>query len=112
MKNYKGPPNPLKIALPYDRTAGQGVLLGNLFGVCRTSGVSGDKVAIDIEGIFNVTKLSTDNVATVGVKLYWDDTNKRLTSTAGSNKFVGVSYATADGSTATIDIAVRGISPT
>ena len=79
----------VEITAPYARSAGQGVLVGSLFVICTTDAASGEVVAIRTSGAFSVTANTTDTT-TVGALLYWDDTNKRLTTTVGTNKLVGV----------------------
>lgn len=84
--------NPLSLSLSSSGAAGTGVLVGSLFVIAADAwdaAVSTDPTACYTMGEFLVTKLSTDN-PTVGAKLYWDDTNKRLTTTASGNTLVGV----------------------
>jgi predicted RecA/RadA family phage recombinase len=49
-------------------------------------------VEIKTTGVFDLVALSTDTPS-VGTKAYWDDTNKRLTTTVGSNVLVGAFVA-------------------
>lgn len=82
----------IEVTAPYARSAGQGVLVGSLFGICTTDAAISETVAIKTGGVYSVTILGTD-VVTAGALLYWDDTNKRLTITASTNKLVGVAVA-------------------
>lgn len=59
-----------------------------------------------IEGVFTVPKLSTDVVA-IGVALYWDNTNKRLTTTASGNTLAGKAVAAAGSGVATVKIKLN-----
>lgn len=83
------PGDRLQLTAPYARSAGQGALIGSIFGVAVSDVASGAEGVFAVEGVFDITKLSTDTPAQ-GAKLYWDDTNKRLTTTSMSNTLVGV----------------------
>lgn len=97
MKNYIQPGRTVTVAAPSGGVvSGQPVLIGSLFGVCATTQAETLDVEIDTEGVFELTKLTTD-VVTVGAKLYWDSANSRLTITpgTGSKPLVGVAAAAA-----------------
>jgi predicted RecA/RadA family phage recombinase len=70
-------------------TAGVGVLQGQLWGVAETTTTAGQRVAIRVRGVVRIKKLSTA-VTTVGIPLYWDDTNKQVNVTATSQHKVGL----------------------
>lgn len=110
MKNFIQTGENVTFAAPYTRLAGEAALLTALFGVAIsdvTSGASGEFVT---RGVFDLTCLSTD-VPAVGAKLYWDDTNKRLTTTSAGNTYVGVCMkAKANGET-TARIRLNGLVP-
>lgn len=53
----------------------------------RSSTVVGEKVAHRFEGVFEIAKTTSEAWA-VGDPLYWDNTTKKLTTTAGSLKLV------------------------
>jgi predicted RecA/RadA family phage recombinase len=81
MINYIQPGNAITAAAPYQRNTGQGTLLGgNLFGVAVDTVASGATGVFWTEGVFELTKLSgTAESFTLGKRVFWDDTNKRLT---------------------------------
>jgi predicted RecA/RadA family phage recombinase len=95
-------------AAPYARTSGQGVLMGSLFGICTSDAAAGASVEVVNEGICDVTALTTD-VGTVGTKMYWDDTNKRLTVTAAGSVLVGVLVAAKAGTDTTARVYLDGV---
>lgn len=75
--------------------AGQGMQVGAfLFGIAQTAGAQNARVAVDFEGIYRVTK-EAPLVIAQGAKLWWDNTNRRLTTTATSNISVGVAVEAA-----------------
>lgn len=106
--NFKQEGDVLDLAMPYDRTSGQGVLVGKIFGVVLVTALSGVVAAVKTSGVFNVTKLTSDTV-TVGALLYWDNTNKRLTTTSTSNQLVGCAAAAASSSDTTVDIWIHQV---
>jgi len=89
-----------------DVAAGDVILQGNLFGIALTAIPSGRLGSLAISGIFRITKLSTDNV-TVGAVLYWDNTNKRVTLTAGGNTRIGLAVAASPSGQATADVLIN-----
>lgn len=86
--NQKRSGDVLTLALPYDRAAGEAFKVGSILAVAAVTGTTGDVVAAHRVGEWAITALSTDQAA-VGAKLYWDDTNKRLTTTSSTHKKVG-----------------------
>lgn len=86
--------NVVEITLPYARSGGQGVLVGELFGVCVVDGASGDVINIDREGVYGlVAATGSGTDATQGAAAYWDDANKRITPQASTHVKVGVFLA-------------------
>lgn len=80
----------VEVTLPYARKGGEGVRVGDLFGVCVIDGAQGDVINIDTEGVYGLiaaTGSGTDAVQ--GADMYWDDTNKRLTPQASTHLKVG-----------------------
>jgi predicted RecA/RadA family phage recombinase len=94
VKNYIQEGEYIEVALPYARLSGEGVLLGNIFGVCVVDGASGESINIHTEGVYDLTAAtgaSTD--AVVGAKAYWDNSAKKITPVSTSNSYVGVFLA-------------------
>ena len=52
-------------------TAGDVVLMGHTVGIALTSGVSGDTIAVGVDGVFEVPK-TTGSAWVQGNKLLWD----------------------------------------
>ena len=91
MRNFIQPGNSLAIAVPYASgvTAGQGVLVGALFGVAATDGALNATVEAQTQGVFDITKQPSLAI-TAGARVFWDDTNRRITTTATGNFQVGI----------------------
>lgn len=94
MKNFIQDGDRVTVAAPYDRTAGQGAQVGQIFGVCVNDALSGADVVIVRKGVFDLTKVGSQAWA-VGDLVYWDNSNKRCTKTATGLMLIGVAVAAA-----------------
>jgi predicted RecA/RadA family phage recombinase len=99
MKNYVEKGCSLVLPAPYDRTAGQGALIGSLFGVAAVDVLSGVSASFQTRGVFDMSKAT--GAMAVGVKVYWDDTAKNVTTTSTSNTLIGVTTQAAASGDAT-----------
>lgn len=106
MKNYIKEGRRITITAGADITSGSGVLVGVRLGVACTDIANGTTGELAMEGVFNLPKLGTDVVAQ-GALLYWDNTNKRLTTTASGNTQAGFAFAAAGNGVTTVDIAIN-----
>jgi predicted RecA/RadA family phage recombinase len=84
----------LDLPLPYDRTAGQGFLVGNIFAVAKVTALSGTVVPAVIEGVIRIDKTAAQTFA-IGALVYWDDTAKSVTSVSTGNRRIGACVTTA-----------------
>jgi predicted RecA/RadA family phage recombinase len=91
MRNFVQPGDSLAIAVPYAAgvTAGQGVLVGALFGVAAVDGAQNAIIEAQTQGVFDITKEPALAI-TAGARVFWDNTNRRITTTATSNFQVGI----------------------
>lgn len=89
MKNFIAVGDVLTIVAPAAITSGQGVLVGALFGVAVRDAASGAEAELNLTGVFDLPKVGSQ-AWTVGQRIYWDDTAKRLTNVVGTNTLVGV----------------------
>ncbi|MCB2111655.1 MAG: DUF2190 family protein [Rhodobacteraceae bacterium] len=110
MKTYHQPGNSIAVTAPADVSSGDGVLVGNLFGVAGHDALTGASVEIHRTGVFTMPKLEAQAWAP-GDKVYWDSTNGWLTTVATGNKLVGAALQTAANPSTTgvalLDGAVR-----
>jgi predicted RecA/RadA family phage recombinase len=111
MKNFIQDGNVLTLTAPYDRTAGQGALVGSLFGIAATDVLSGAVGEFAVVGVFSHAKTASQ-AWTAGAKIYWDNTNKVMTNVATSNTHVGHAVeAVAGGASDTIGkVRLHGVS--
>lgn len=93
-KNFIQDGDVLTVTAPYAVSSGGGMLVGALFCVALVALASGASGSAATEGIWQLTKNSAE-AWTVGQKVYWDDTNKRVTTTASGNTLIGVATAVA-----------------
>lgn len=100
MKNFVQSGETLTVVAPYALASGDGCLVGSLFGVATSAAASSASVEIKTEGVFDLTTLGTDTPSQ-GTKAYWDNTNKRVTTTLTSNTLIGV-FAEAKASGVTV----------
>jgi predicted RecA/RadA family phage recombinase len=99
MVNFVQTGDTIAITAPYTVTSGGGVQIGGLFGVATDDITSGAAGQIKMSGVFDIVKASGAWV--VGDNIYWDNTNKFVTTTAAANKRVGVAVAAAGSGDAT-----------
>ena len=67
-----------------------------MFGVATNDAALATDVALDLTGVFELTKIGSQ-AWTVGALVYWDDTNKRCTTVATANLLIGVAVAAVAG---------------
>lgn len=89
MKNYVDSGDTVTVTAPAAVASGAGVLIGSLFGVAQGAAANGASLVIVTKGVFNLTKVGSQ-AWTVGVKVYWDNTNKRCTTVSTDNTLIGV----------------------
>ena len=86
--------------------SGQVVLMGARIGVALKAIANDETGPMQVTGVFNIAKLSTNNMAQ-GALLYWDNTNSRLTTTASGNTLAGFAAAAAAATTTSVNIKIN-----
>ena len=91
MKNYvKGHGE-----LTYKNTTGSAIVSGDVVPLTNRISIANGDIANDETGMvwtigqFSLKKKTSDVIAQ-DAKVYWDTTNKEITTTVGSNKFAGL----------------------
>jgi predicted RecA/RadA family phage recombinase len=79
----------LTLPAPYNVASGGGALIGSIFGVASTTQLSGEDTVFVTEGEYTFPKPGSQ-AWTLGVKVYWDNTAKNVTTTSASNTLIGV----------------------
>ncbi len=107
-RTHVQPGNVIDVPLTASYAAGELILVGTIVGVCLASGGNGDTISVAIDEVFNVAKLSTDNM-TIGAQVYLDADDKRVTLAAasGANLPAGRVTKAAGASTTTVNVKLN-----
>ena len=77
-----------------DISSGDGVVASSQFGVAITDIADTKTGSVAIVGVYKLAKINTEAFAQ-GEKVYWNSTNKQLTTTATGNKVAGHAFEAA-----------------
>ena len=110
MKNFVQPGNTISvIAPPGGVTSGDGVLIGNIFGVAGADAPAGTSVGLVTVGVFDLPKLGTETIDQ-GQRVYWDAANAHITEASTDNYPVGIASEAAGNGTTSVRVRLDGIS--
>ncbi|WP_372838308.1 DUF2190 family protein [Phaeovulum sp.] len=109
MRNFVQPGDNITITATATATSGQGVLVGNLFGIAAGNAEIGDSLDLVTVGVFTMPKVSTDVLA-VGDAVFWDDTAKLATADddTGNNAEIGLAVTAAANPSGTVNVRLNG----
>lgn len=109
MKNWVQEGKVIELAAPYARAAGEGALVGSIFGVACADLENAESGSFQLEGVFDLAKVSAQ-AWTLGALIYWDDSAKNATNTSntGANKLIGVAVAAASNPSSTGRVRLNG----
>ena len=112
MRNFIQPGDSLAVVVPYAGgvLAGQGVLVGALFGVAAADGAQNATIEAQTQGVFDITKEPALAI-TAGARVFWDNANRRITTTATGNFQVGIATAAALAADATARVWLNRVPP-
>lgn len=79
----------VEFAAPYAVASGAGALIGTIFGVAQVTLANAERGAFALCGVWELAKNSAE-AWIEGGKIYWDNTNKRCTTTSAGNTLIGV----------------------
>lgn len=95
MKNFVESGEYLSLAAaPYAVTSGQGVHVTAIFGIAVADALISTPVEIVTKGVFDITKEPALAIA-LGARVFWDPTNRRITTVTTSAFCVGICVAAA-----------------
>ncbi len=103
MKNLIQEGDVITLTAPYTVVAGDGALVGNVFGVAVDDVTSGAQGVFATEGVFDLLCVTTDTPAQ-GAKIYWDNSAKKCTSVAAGNTAIGHCMVTKTSGPATVRV--------
>jgi predicted RecA/RadA family phage recombinase len=89
--------------------SGQGVLVGNLFGVAATAAAEDESVEIATVGVYELPKLASA-VITAGARVAWDDTAKQIVLPGTGMVPIGVATVAAGNGATTVRVRLDGVS--
>ena len=90
MRNYIQPGENMTFTAPGGGVvSGNGYLIGSLFVIATLTADAGDQFVGLTVGVVSYTKPGSQ-AWTEGVKVYWDDGAKKMTTTSSGNTLVGV----------------------
>lgn len=94
-KNYSQHGNVLNYTAGASIDSGDAVLMGDTLGVALSDATSGDEIAVQIEGVFELPKVT--GAINIGDKLDWDDSEDALGKgiTPASGDIIGCGIAAA-----------------
>ena len=93
MKNYVQPGDIVTLTAPAGGVvSGDGVMIGDLFGVAQHSAAAGLPFESAVAGVFDITKVASQ-AWTEGQLVYWDSVAGAATTTASDNKLIGKAVA-------------------
>lgn len=107
MQNYKAPGDVLDCLAPYDVVAGEGALVGGIFGVAADDALSGAAVRLKTEGVFEMEKTSAQAWA-VGERIYWNDSTKKCENLPAAGMYIGLCTEVAANPTAVGKVKLSG----
>jgi predicted RecA/RadA family phage recombinase len=110
MKNAVEKGNSFPFTAPYALTGGQGVQVGTLFGVSYADAVISGLGRASVAGIFDLTKEPALAIS-AGARVFWDNTNRRITTTATANVCIGWAVVAALGGDATVRVLLGPNTP-
>lgn len=87
--------------------AGQGMLVGALFGVAASDGAQNAIVECQVIGEFELPKAA--GAITAGARVFWNNTARNITTTATGNFQVGLATADAASGDATVRVLLQRV---
>ena len=110
MKTYIQNGHVFRVTTPAGGIAsGDGLIVGNIFGIAACSSAEGDPVEISTTGVFQLPKASAA-VLTVGTRVAWDNTAKEV-NTPGAGRFpIGIATEAAGNGITSVAVRLDGVS--
>lgn len=92
-------------------TSGQGVLVGNLFGVVAKTAAEGESVEIATIGVYELPKLASAVIA-AGDPVAWDNTAKEVNEPDTGRYPIGIAIEAAGNGVAKVRVRLDGVATT
>lgn len=99
----------IPVVAPAAKNSGEGVKVGNIFGVALTNAASAANLSISTAGLHSIRKLNgASSSFAQGANVHWDDTNANCTVSATSNLKIGTAVAAASNDAVVVDVRLTG----
>lgn len=89
-------------------TSGQGVLVGNLFGVAASTAAEGESVEIATVGVYELPKLASAVIA-AGARVAWDGIAKQIVLPGTGMVPIGIATVAAGNGVTTVRVRLDGV---
>lgn len=103
MKNFVQVGSTLTIPAPAAVASGDVLVIGDLHGIVAGDAAEDEPCDLVVVGVFTLPKVGADSFA-VGDPVYWDATNKLVTSTATDNTHIGTAVKIAVSGSAAVEV--------
>jgi len=87
MRNYVQPGDTVTVQTTSAVVSGQPVLIGDLFGVAVADAAANTPFELQVSGVVTLRKAA--GTVNPGVRVFWDNTAQRVTTTATGNRCIG-----------------------
>ncbi len=110
MKNYIQSGNMVTITAPTGGvTSGQGVLIGNLFGIAANTATEGESVELATTGVYDLPK-AANAVLAAGARVSWNAATSQIVAPATGMIPIGVALTSAANGTTSVHVRLDGTS--
>lgn len=89
-RNFVQPGDTMTFTAPYAVASGGGMLVGLVFAIALNVAAQNTPVEGRVIGVWDLPKATGESWVAYTTKIYWDNTNRRLTSSASGNTYVGI----------------------
>ncbi len=107
MKNFVQPGENITVTADAATTSGEGVNIGNLFGIASGAAEIGDPLVLVTTGVFEMSKVAADDIA-IGTSIYHRAADGLVTGTAAGNTKIGVATTLAIANAVTVNVRLNG----
>ena len=113
MKNWVHDGTTLPLVLTEDTKSGRAVQIGDTFGVAVDDGIVGQKVAVTVVGVFELTKLP--GALQQGERVFWQKAqtlptprDEGVTKTPDGNRLIGIAAESAAAGDLIVKVRLNG----
>lgn len=105
-KNFIQNGEAIHVVAKTEMKSGSLVHLGEISAVVITDIPQGETGAASVIGVWEFPAKSADNI-TQGMRVYWDESEKAITATKGTNKAVGIAWMDSPATQTTVMVKIN-----